>query len=172
MADKPKKKDKKLTPRQRNLVKNMAMGMTQTDAARAAGYSEKSARQAGHQAMQKIAASGVGADLLDRHGLTDDALVTKYILPLLEAKETKFFQSEGKVTQQVEVNDNVTRRVMVDLVCRIKGLFKAEQAPVAEGVKVFFIDRSVRPVRPKTIEVIPTLDPEELLADGTRTDGT
>jgi len=162
------KHPKKLTPRQRSLVKHLASGMTQADAARAAGFSEKSPRQAGHQAMKNIAKSGVGSDLLDRHGLTDDALVTRYILPLLEATRTEFFQSEGKVTEEVEVADNVTRRVMVELVCRMKGLFKAEQAPVAEGVKVFFIDRGVRPPRRKTIEVIPTLDPEELLGDGNK----
>jgi hypothetical protein len=168
MADKPrdKKHPKKLTPRQRALVKNIAGGMSQADAARASGYAKDSARQAGHQAMKHIAESGIGADLLDRHGLTDDVLVTKYILPLLEATEIRFFQTEGKVSEERIVSDNVTRRVMVELVCRMKGLFKAEQAPVAEGVKVFFIDRSTRPPRPKTIEVIPTLNPEELLGDG------
>jgi hypothetical protein len=169
MADKPKKKAKKLTARQRSLVKNLATGMTQADAARAAGYSEKAPRQAGHQALKKLAASGVGSDLLDRHGLTDDVLVTRYILPLLEANETKFFQTEGKVSEERTVADNVTRRVMVELVCRMKGLFKSEQAPIAEGVKVFFIDRGARPPRPSAIDVIPTLNPEELLGDGNGT---
>ena len=158
------KKKKTLNPRQRKLVKKLAGGATLADAAVAAGYTTNRPDSAGHQAMKVIAASGVGADFLDRMGLTDEVLYREYIFPLLNAVETKFFQSEGKVSQTVDVADNSTRRFMVDLVCRIKGLYKAEAEAQATGIKVILIDRSNRPPRNPAIN-IPTLAPEELTKD-------
>jgi hypothetical protein len=155
---------KKLNPRQRKLVKTLAAGATLTDAAKAAGYKAKDPRKSGSQVMNTIATSGAGADFLDRMGLTDEVLYSKYIYPLLEATEVKFFQSEGKVTQQKIVADNTTRRYMVDIVCRIKGLYKGEAEPQATGVKVILIDRSNRPPRAPAID-IPTLAPEELTGE-------
>jgi hypothetical protein len=44
----------------------------------------------------------VGApELLERHGLGEEVLIEKYLQPLLEAHETKFFK-EGKVRIDVE----------------------------------------------------------------------
>jgi hypothetical protein len=161
MADKPKKK-RKLTPRQRNLIKRVAGGATLTDAAIAAGYKSTSPAQAGHQAMQQIAKSGLGADLLDRFGLTDEVLVERYLKPLLEAHETKFFAKDGLVVTCFDVVDLVTRRYALDMCFRLKGKYKAEEENTAQGVKVFLIDRSTRPPRPAIN--IPTLAQVE---DGT-----
>lgn len=155
------RKKKSLNPRQRKLVKTLAAGASLTDAAIAAGYSSVRPDQAGHQALQQIGKSGVGVEFLDRMGLTDEVLYNKYIFPLLNAMETKFFQSEGKVTETCDVPDNSTRRYMVDLVCRIKGLYKAEAEAQATGIKVILVDRANRPPRLPTIDV-PTLKPEEL----------
>jgi hypothetical protein len=148
-------KKKKLTHKQRALVKNVAKGMSQGAAAKAAGYTNRP-YQAGHQALEQIAKSGAGADLLDRFGLTDDVLVNKYLKPLLEAHETKFFAKDGIVVSCFDVIDLNTRIRALDIAFRIKGSYKAEQENVAGVVKCLIIDRSHRPPRPAAID-IPTL---------------
>jgi hypothetical protein len=42
-------------------------------------------------------------DLMDKHGLSEDTLIDKYLRPLLDAEETVFFQKDGKVKQRVNV---------------------------------------------------------------------
>jgi hypothetical protein len=42
-------------------------------------------------------------ELLDRHGLSEEILIDKYLRPLLEAEETIFFQKDGKVKQLMNV---------------------------------------------------------------------
>jgi hypothetical protein len=101
-AKKPsEKKRNKPTPRQTKLVEERAKDKSYSEAAIAAGYSGKTARQSGYQAMQQL--RGRVPDLLDRHGLSEDVLIDKYLRPLLTAKETIFFQKDGKVKQQVNV---------------------------------------------------------------------
>ena len=71
----PKKSDKKrkkATPRQMKLIEERAKGKSYSDAAIAAGYPEKNARQSGCQAMQQL--RGRVPDLLDRHGLSEDVV--------------------------------------------------------------------------------------------------
>ena len=92
-AEKSGKKRNKATPRQMKLIEERAKGKSYSEAAIAAGYSEKNARQSGYQAMQQL--RGRVPDLLDRHGLSEEVLIDKYLRPLLEAEETKFF-NEGK----------------------------------------------------------------------------
>jgi hypothetical protein len=49
--------------------------------------------QAGYQALAQL--RGRVPELLERHGLGEEVLIEKYLKPLLEAEETKFF-NEGK----------------------------------------------------------------------------
>ena len=101
-AKKPSgKKRNKPTPRQMKLVEERAKGKSYSEAAIAAGYSGKNALQSGYQAMQQL--RGRVPDLLDRHGLSEEVLIDKYLRPLLTAKETIFFQKDGKVKRQVNV---------------------------------------------------------------------
>ena len=86
------KKRNKATPRQMKLIEERAKGKSYSEAAIAAGYSEKNARQSGYQAMQQL--RGRVPDLLDRHGLSEEVLIDKYLRPLLTAKETIFFQKD------------------------------------------------------------------------------
>lgn len=75
--------------------------MSLTDAAVASGYSENNARQSGYQAFQVVKEKM--PELLEKHGLTDDAVIVNYLLPALQAKETKFFQKDGLVTDERDV---------------------------------------------------------------------
>ena len=98
---KSRQKRKRATPRQMKLIEERAKGKSYSKAAIAADYSAKNARQSGYQAMQQL--RGRVPDLLDRHGLSEEVLIDKYLRPLLTAKETIFFQKDGKVKQQVNV---------------------------------------------------------------------
>jgi hypothetical protein len=79
--------------RQQKFVKELAKGNTLAQAARNAGYSEKNANQSGYQALAQL--RGRVPELLERHGLGEEVLIDKYLRPLLDAEETKFF-NDGK----------------------------------------------------------------------------
>src|SRR5260370_14114753 len=93
------RKKRKLTTRQQAFVKELAKGRTLTDAAKAAGYKDKNPGQAGYQALAQL--RGRVPELLERHGLGEEVLIEKYLKPLLEPEETKFFK-DGKVRINVE----------------------------------------------------------------------
>jgi phage terminase small subunit len=57
----------KITYRGRNLVKNLAKGMPQKQAAIQAGYSPKNASQSAYQALSRI--QGSLAEIMDQRGL-------------------------------------------------------------------------------------------------------
>src|SRR5271167_3091354 len=96
-----------LTPRQVVFAENRARGTTITEAARRAGYSGKNLAQSGHQALKAIKMKA--PEVMARAGLSLETVIRKHLDPLLNATETKFFQSDGKITDYVEVNDNTTR---------------------------------------------------------------
>ncbi len=54
LKESSRRKRKELSPRQMKLIKARAEGKTYAQAAVAAGYPEKNARQSGFQAMQQI----------------------------------------------------------------------------------------------------------------------
>jgi hypothetical protein len=83
------RKKKPLNLRQQKFIQGLAKGKTQTQAAIDAGYSPKNADQSGYQALNTL--RGRVPELLERHGFGEDVLIGKYLGPLLEAHETKFF---------------------------------------------------------------------------------
>jgi hypothetical protein len=111
----------KLTARQVLLIRGLIKGKTITDAARDAGYSEDYPRQAGSQALEQIKAKM--PDILDKHGLTSDALIVKYLRPALRAKETKFFQHEGMVTDKRDVKAWGPRLTALDMAFNLAGSY-------------------------------------------------
>jgi hypothetical protein len=112
-----------LTNKERTLVRSLATGKSLTQAALDAGYSSKNPGQSGWQALQNIRLKM--PDLLDRHGLTDNALIEKHLKPLLRATETKFFQSKGNVTETRRVPAHRVRINALDTAFRLKGSYKA-----------------------------------------------
>jgi hypothetical protein len=84
---------------QQKFVRELAKGKTLAQAAKEAGYSSKHPNQSGYQALTQL--RGRVPELLERHGLGEEVLIEKYLQPLLEAHETKFFK-EGKVRIDVE----------------------------------------------------------------------
>jgi len=74
---------------------------SQTQAAIAAGYSKKNPGQSGHQALQDIKAKA--PEIMAALGLTTESVIKNHLIPLLNAKETKFAQKDGEFTDSVEV---------------------------------------------------------------------
>jgi len=139
----PTQRCMQLTPRQALFIKSLASGGTVTQAARNAGYSEKNLAQSGHQALQTIRLKR--PDLMNRLELTPQVLIEKYLVPLLSATKTKFFQNKGKIIQSRAFPDHQTRLMALDMVFRLMGAYasnRSRQSPtVAEhGVKIVVVD--------------------------------
>jgi phage terminase small subunit len=134
---------KKLTPKERALVKNVSKGKSLTAAAIAAGYSDKNPAQSGFNAMQAIQRKM--PDLMDKLGLSDETLINKHLKPLLAAKETKFFafrkvvtvksKKEGEkdserveqIIQEREVAALGIRAGAVDMAFKLRGSYAPKQ---------------------------------------------
>ena len=93
------RRNHKPSARQQKFVRELAKDNTLTQAAKNAGYSQKYPGQSGYQALAQL--RGRVPELLERHGLGEEVLIEKYLKPLLEAHETKFF-NEGKTRINVE----------------------------------------------------------------------
>ena len=123
-----------LTPQQRKLLKGLAKGMTITDAALAAGYSDKYAGQVGSQALEAIRRKM--PEILDKYGLSDDALVEKYLKPALEANETKFAQKDGLFTDEREVTAWGPRLTALDMAFNLRGSYAPKEPAGQTNVQV------------------------------------
>lgn len=116
----PKKSDKASpSPRQRKYVKGVLAGKSGAQAAREAGYAEGTAHRATVQIEGKPAVQALFRDLLERAGVTDELLAQR-LREGLDAKETKFFQHDGKVTAKRNLVAFSERRATVELICKIK----------------------------------------------------
>ena len=145
---KRKKKSRKFTQRQLALLRNLTKGMSVADAARKAGYSDLHPNQSGYQALQVIA-KGM-PEVMEKHGLTDDALIDKYLHPALEAEETEFAKFEGKITDEVNVVAWGPRLTALDLAFRLKGSYapnKTQSELTGNPIQVMVINAIDRPQR-------------------------
>jgi len=101
--------------------------LDKTKSAKAAGYrckNEESFASIGHQNFRKL--RDTIEKWLDDQGLSEAALKTKMI-SLLNAKEVKFFQHEGIVSDQREVEAIETQRKTLDMALKIKGMYAPEK---------------------------------------------
>jgi hypothetical protein len=70
---------------------------------------------------------------MDEEGLSEERLKKK-IIQLLEAKETKFFQHEGVVTDQRDVDALGVQLKATELGCRVMGHFQPQEHRVKGSV--------------------------------------
>jgi len=149
-SDEPKKD---LSSRQHAFLKAYAKGKTLKQAAIEAGYSKKNADQSGYQALKAI--KGRAADLMDEIGLTDRALIENYLVPLLDAGETKFF-NEGK--KRINVPALGIRHTALDTAFRLRGSYAPRDPKEAEqfGIKVVVVDMPRPPKHHPAIDVQPS----------------
>jgi hypothetical protein len=113
-----KKPNKRLNPMRRKLVKALASGKSMKEASKIAGYSYPQAASTALRTMRETI-----PDIMDRNGLTDDALITKYLTPLLDAKKTLYFQNGGVVMDKREVADLSIRQSSLDMAFRLKNKY-------------------------------------------------
>ena len=139
------RRSKSLTHRERMLIKCLSQGMSVTRAALKAGYSDQNPGQSGYQALKAVREKA--PELLDRHGLTDDALIEKHLKPMLNATRTVFVKHAGKVTDEREVIAWGPRIASLDLAFRIRGMYKSEQKNTTPNIKTVVTteNRSSRP---------------------------
>jgi hypothetical protein len=144
---------KKLTPRQHAFVKNLAKGASQKDAFIAAGYKAKHPDQGAHQALKQI--QGKVPQIMDQMGLTDHFLIEKYLVPLLDAEETKFF-NEGK--KRINVAALGIRHTALDTAFKLRGSYAPRDPKEAEqfGIKVVVVDIPRPPKHHPAIDVQPS----------------
>ena len=105
--------------------------LNNTEAAKTAGYkakSEESFRSIGSANFTKLA--GEIGKWLDEHGLSENALKLK-LIELIEAKETKFFAHDGKVTDQRDVKAYGIQRQALDMAFKVQGSYAAEKHEVS-----------------------------------------
>jgi hypothetical protein len=146
----PRKKKRRLTTKQQELIRQLAKTKHQGKAAIAAGYSPKHARQSAYQALESIRKTA--PELLARHGLDDDSLIDKHLLPLMNAEETKFFSlpvGKGK-DRRLQIESRKTanwsaRQNGLDIAFKIRGLYVREQENKGPEFSVVMIDASNRP---------------------------
>jgi hypothetical protein len=141
MAKRDKTNHKKKRPalRQAALLNNLLRGSSITKAARKAGYSKKWPNQVGHQALQN---PKLKADLFEGLGLSDTALIDKYLKPLLSAERVMFFHHKGKVTDKRIVPDNDARHKGLDTAFKLREAYTPTDHKLKEttGVQVIIVD--------------------------------
>jgi hypothetical protein len=145
-----KKKRRELTAKQRAMIKALAKTRHIGKAALKAGYSPKNPDQSGHQALQAI--QKAAPELLAKHGLDDDSLIEKHLLPLMNAKETKFFSipvGRGKTrTLQIHHRDTISwnaRKEGLDMAFKIRGMYVREAENKGPEFTVIIINAENRP---------------------------
>jgi len=153
-------------------IQERAKGRNYAEAAVAAGYSEKNARQSGYQAMEQL--RGRVPDLLDLHGLSEGTLIDKYLRPLLEAEDTIFFQKDGKVRQRVKVPALSIRHSALRTAFELHGSYapRLHDNKAQDGPPIRFVMDLPRPDYSKAgmdraIDVKPTNEPANILESGT-----
>ena len=108
-------KPQKLNLRERKFMKNLSLGMTQREAAIKAGYSKKSADSIASQKIKEIKVAGSFCEILDKHGVTDDAIAS-VISEGIKAKRHVMVGDDVK-----ELPDWIARHKFSDSALKVKG---------------------------------------------------
>jgi hypothetical protein len=143
---------KRINSRQHAFLKAYAKGKTLKEAALQAGYSPKNAAQSGFQALKGVQSRI--PELMDEVGLSDRVLIEKYLKPLLEAEETKFFAIRNRLVSRNVIAHGI-RHTALDTAFKLRGSYAPRNPKEAEqfGIKVVVVDIP-RPPR-NAIDVTP-----------------
>jgi hypothetical protein len=118
--------EQKLTLKQKRLVEALPTSKTIAEAGETAGYAY---RQDAHRALKSI--SERAPEVLERLGLTIEHVADKCLRPLLDAKETKFFASNGIVLDTREVDALDTRIRAIEVWARLMGAYTAQKVQLS-----------------------------------------
>jgi len=123
--DKPKQKQvgktkSALEGRARKIAKSILAGKPETQALKDAGYSESYATHHKGAILSNPVIQATFTSILEKAGLTDDYIADR-VKELSEAKETKYFQKDGRVTDEREVDALGVQADMVQFAAKLKG---------------------------------------------------
>ncbi|GAF73854.1 unnamed protein product, partial [marine sediment metagenome] len=124
---------RRLTKRQRKLILEVVRNPSGTNKewGEAAGYAPSSAKQKAWDTLQKTNVREAVRELLNGNPATSLKGLTKTLAEGLQAKETKFFQEKGRVTDEREVIDHGTRHRYMDSGLKLHGALGHDANPDA-----------------------------------------
>ena len=111
-----------LTPKQGVFLQAFAKSRNKTKAAIAANYSNPAT--AGYKAYLAILEKA--PDVIARMGITIESVVENYLLPQMNATETKLAQREGRFTDAVELTDWALQHRATRTLLELMGAFPSE----------------------------------------------
>lgn len=120
------KKKEKLTLKQSRFVQELPTSRSVSEAGSKAGYAY---RQDAHRALKSI--SERAPEVLERLGLTIEHVADKFLRPLLEATETKFFANQGIVMEEKIVKASDIRLRAIDIWAKLKGAYSTQKVEVS-----------------------------------------
>ena len=109
--------------RRRLLIKGVLQGEHIKDVGIATGLSPKTASSTAGRILQEPQTQAAFISILEKKGVTDEFLAEK-TKTLLNAKKTLFFQKDGEVTDEREVEALETQRKTLELATKLKGHLK------------------------------------------------
>ena len=112
-----------LRHRRKVQLAHIIAGESVGDASKAAGYASI---QTGSRALSDTRTRL--HSIMNKHGLSEEALIRDYLVPLMNATKSQFFAHEGVVTDERIVEDNGTRDSAFVTACKLRGLFPREQS--------------------------------------------
>jgi hypothetical protein len=107
-----------LTPQQRDVLDGLLSGMPPLEACQRAGYKTSAPMKS---IRDKV------PDIMRRLQLDEEVLIVKYLKPLLEANETQYFQKDGLVTDEREVEALGIRRQALDMAFKLTGAYATDE---------------------------------------------
>jgi len=134
------KRAKAPSPRQLKVLKARSEGKTYREAGLIAGYPKANAAQSAFQAIAGL--RGRVAGLLEKHGLSEDVGIEKYLKPGLEATQTIFAQSDGRFTDKRTLISWQTRMRALVMLFKLHGSYPPlDPKEAAEyGVRIIHVD--------------------------------
>jgi hypothetical protein len=109
--------------RRRKIIEAALDGKPLKEIAISTGLSPKSAAQQATKILQQPLAQQAFAQVMEAQGISDEFLAQK-VRNLLDAKEIKYFQKDGIVTDEREVDALETQRKTAELATKLKGHLK------------------------------------------------
>jgi hypothetical protein len=119
--------------RTKTVIKALADGATLQVAGEAAGYKKSNAAKIASNLIRNIPPNSPIIRALVESGV-DLKRITDKVSALMDAKTTKFFQKDGIVTDQREVDALETQRKTTELAARLHGVLSTESTSATDAM--------------------------------------
>lgn len=131
-------KKAKLTDKQRKLIKGVAEGKTQKQAAIDAGYSPKCADEIASQQLNKDSVKASLQDLMEHMGLSDGALLIKHRELLNAQKQLSGVKDANSGSVEfIEVPDHAVQCKALEIAYKLKGAFvEKKEVTFPDGISI------------------------------------